>query len=93
MNKFIVSLPRSTGNSKKRPASDILRDKSSVDVKPSKISEPDYIKRKALCQTFLDLGQKSFGASKTCKLCGMLFIQGDVDDEARHNSHCTKVLQ
>lgn len=39
---------------------------------------------------FLDLGQKSFGASKQCTLCGMLYVLGDVDDEKRHQSFCSK---
>jgi hypothetical protein len=47
---------------------------------------------KKVSQMFIDLGQKSFGASKTCKYCGMVFVVGDTDDERQHITHCSKVL-
>jgi N-acetyltransferase len=40
---------------------------------------------------YLDLGQKSFGKSKECATCGMLYVVGDEDDEQRHRQNCTKI--
>ena len=37
---------------------------------------------------FLDLGQKTFGATKQCQKCGMFYILGDFEDEKRHKSFC-----
>ena len=40
---------------------------------------------------FLDLGQKTFGKSKECTICGMLYVLGDHDDEQRHKQNCSKM--
>ena len=32
-------------------------------------------------QSFLDFGQKNFGAQVTCSICGMLFTKGQDEDE------------
>lgn len=40
---------------------------------------------------FLDLGQKSFGVSKQCNICNMLYLIGDIDDEKRHSTFCSKI--
>jgi len=77
MDKFVVSLPR---------GSSILKRKT-----PSGASaEQQGLKRAAPAQMFLDLGQKSFGASKHCSACGMFYVVGDVEDEKRHLAFCTK---
>jgi zinc-finger of acetyl-transferase ESCO len=44
-------------------------------------------------QLFLDYGQKSFGKREQCPLCGMLWVKGDVADEAQHASFCTAASQ
>jgi zinc-finger of acetyl-transferase ESCO len=44
-------------------------------------------------QLFLDYGQKSFGKREQCPLCGMLWVKGDVTDEAQHASFCTAARQ
>jgi zinc-finger of acetyl-transferase ESCO len=44
-------------------------------------------------QLFLDYGQKSFGKREQCPLCGMLWVKGDVADEAQHASFCTTARQ
>jgi len=58
---------------------------SSRDVKSMTASKP---KKATLNQTYLDLGQRDFGKSVTCPLCGCLYIQGDMDDEATHQAFC-----
>ena len=40
---------------------------------------------------FLDLGQKTFGKSIECPICGMLYVLGDHDDEQRHKQNCSKM--
>ena len=74
MDKFIVSLPRGGPTLKRKD-----RTESPGVAKPARQS-----------QMYIDLGQKSFGASKHCGLCGMLYVVGDVDDEKRHSVYCSK---
>ena len=74
MDKFIVSLPRGGPTLKRKD-----RTESPTLAKPARQS-----------QMYIDLGQKSFGASKQCGLCGMLYVVGDVDDEKRHSAYCSK---
>ena len=82
MDKFIVSLPKSN---KKRNISKI----SSYDAKTSMTTTSVTKAAKSTgIQMFLDVGQKTFGASRSCKSCGMHYIIGDIDDEKRHHTHC-----
>jgi ESCO1/2 acetyl-transferase/zinc-finger of acetyl-transferase ESCO len=76
MDKFVVSLPR---------GSSILKRKT-----PSGASAEQKGLKRAPAQMFLDLGQKSFGASKHCSACGMFYVVGDEEDEKRHLAFCTK---
>ena len=41
-------------------------------------------------QMFIDLGQKSFGKSITCKECGCFYLLGDLEDEKMHKAFCKK---
>ena len=88
MDAFVVSLPRGPKkNSDKRKASGGSasngRSASSSpfgakSLKKAKFSFRPKERIEKEKQTFLDLGQKSFGANKNCKLCGMFFVIGDV---------------
>ena len=97
MDKFIISLPRGNSKSKqkvgaKRPLSDVSvsdEHRSSFAAAP-KNSSTFGRSRAQPSQSFLDLGQSSFGAHMSCKKCSMLYVIGDVDDEARHKSFCGK---
>ena len=42
-------------------------------------------------QMYIDLGQKSFGATHRCKICEMMFVVNDVEDERRHTRFCQNV--
>ena len=104
MDRFVVSLPRgssSTSTGKRKtfgtPSSSSSGNNggSSGGSSGGKLAraasgESQQAPSRPLSQMFLDLGQKSFGASKQCTLCGMLFVIGDVDDEKRHQSFCSK---
>jgi hypothetical protein len=41
-------------------------------------------------QMFLDLGQRSFGRTKTCADCGTLYVLGDEEDEIIHRKMCVR---
>jgi hypothetical protein len=43
-------------------------------------------------QTFLDLGQKNFDL-KTCKLCGMMYAPGKIEDEKIHRKVCKSLIK
>ena len=43
-------------------------------------------------QTFLDLGQKNFDL-KTCKLCGMMYAPGKIEDEKIHRKVCKSIIK
>ena len=85
MEKFLISLPRSKGTKRKTFVSE-------EKYANSKINKGcNGGKREGGNQMFLDLGQKSFGASKHCAVCGMFYVIGDYEDEKRHQSFCAKV--
>jgi N-acetyltransferase len=42
-------------------------------------------------QLYLDFGQRSFGATKECAECGLLYTQGVPDDEEAHRRHHRRV--
>lgn len=96
-----MSLPRGPKKADKRKASggssssngksnssSLFGAKGSKKAKFSFIRPADNFEKEK--QSFLDFGQKSFGANKNCKLCGMFFVIGDVEDENRHRSFCQK---
>ena len=47
----------------------------------------------ALEQTYLDLGQRSFGRTIECKVCGLIYAEGEPSDEAAHRKHHKQALQ
>lgn len=47
--------------------------------------------KKALTQTYLDLGQKSHGKRTLCESCGMLYVNGEAEDERDHAAFCKSV--
>ena len=51
----------------------------------SKISKPKKMKKYE--QLVMDCGQKSF-TSNRCKSCGMVYMNGDFQDEKVHNKFC-----
>lgn len=57
---------------------------------PSSSSSPPPPSPRELCQSFLDLGQRSFD-SHTCFECGMAYCPGLKDDVTAHEKHCAKV--
>lgn len=51
-------------------------------------SHIDGKQKKALEQTYLDLGQKSFAKRTICKTCGMLYVHGLNEDSQQHSRIC-----
>lgn len=47
--------------------------------------------KKALTQTYLDLGQNSHGKRTLCGSCGMLYVNGEAEDERDHAAFCKSV--
>jgi len=100
MDKFIVSLPRGNSQSKAKGAKRALTPRPPVSAS-SAAAEDRRSKSPRTCgsgsrtqaQSFLDLGQQSFGAHTHCPACGMLYVLGDVDDEARHRAFCARSAQ
>jgi N-acetyltransferase len=81
MDRFLCSLPK-----QKRLRLDVDENESG-----NKSTEKKQDKGKKTVQMYLDYGQKSFGVSKTCSLCGMFYVIGDPTDEKRHTSYCQKI--
>jgi N-acetyltransferase len=48
--------------------------------------------RSGLEQTYLDLGQKSFGRTVECRICGFIYAEGEATDEAEHRKHHRRSL-
>ena len=48
-------------------------------------------KQKAYTQTYLDFGQKSHGTRTMCGQCGMLYVNGEAEDERDHANFCRNV--
>ena len=44
-------------------------------------------------QLYLDFGQRSFGQRQECKTCGLLYTQGQPEDEEMHRRHHRRVVQ
>ena len=86
MDKFIIALPRGNSQSKQKSLKRHRRE-STDDKLFSKVvkREPN---RSHVIQSFLDLGQQTFGAHVNCPSCDMLYVIGDVEDEARHKLFC-----
>jgi hypothetical protein len=87
MDSFIVRLPKPSSviSAKKRT---LKESKSSGDG-----GAPGAKMKTAKTQTqmYLDLGQKSFGATHRCLVCDMVYIKNDLSDEKSHDMFCSKV--
>ena len=42
-------------------------------------------------QTYLDFGQKSHGKRTLCNICGLLYVNGEAEDEKDHANFCRSV--
>jgi len=103
MKAFIQSIPRSSGSSSSSSSRSSSSSSSNrgggaggAGKRPLATTNKENASRgtgaaKAPRQMYLDLGQKSFGKSKECMTCGMLYVVGDEDDEQRHRQNCTKI--
>lgn len=49
--------------------------------------------KKALEQTYLDLGQKSFAKRTICNTCGMLYVHGLNEDSQQHSRICMDYMK
>lgn len=92
MEQFLIQLPRKTFAKKRKnqaaaPGSststktDYYNDQQTT--MPSKVP-----KKEKSVQMFIDLGQKSFGKSKECPSCGMLYVISDFNDLKKHSQFC-----
>jgi zinc-finger of acetyl-transferase ESCO len=86
MDRFIVSLPKGVAGQKRSSSSSGKHRRE--DALGTSKKTPEAKKPK---QSYIDLGQKSFGANIACKVCGMFYVKGDPEDEKRHVSFCQKV--
>jgi len=84
MDRFLCSLPK-----QKRPR--LESDENEGGNTKLVENKGDNNKGKKTVQMYLDYGQRSFGVSKVCASCGMLYVIGDPVDEKRHTSYCNKV--
>lgn len=44
--------------------------------------------QKTYTQTYLDFGQKSHGQRTLCSKCGLLYVNGEMEDEKHHATFC-----
>ncbi|EOD17823.1 hypothetical protein EMIHUDRAFT_209811 [Emiliania huxleyi CCMP1516] len=44
-------------------------------------------------QLYLDFGQRSFGRQITCPECGLMYTEGEPNDEAGHRAHHERALR
>ncbi|RYG97127.1 hypothetical protein EON65_53340 [archaeon] len=77
MDSFLESVPK--GTTKKRK----------VENAPEK--QEKRKKKVQATQMYLDFGQKSFNAPKTCDKCGLLYVPTDPEDQKRHVRVCRSV--
>ena len=78
MDKFIVRVPnRGLRNGKNKS--------KNTKIEAVIVQECE---KESKTQLYIDLGQKTFGKTKICLFCGMLFVVGDVSDERKHESYC-----
>ena len=89
MDKFIISLPRNKSSKTKNIGSGVSVFNRTQESTTSKLQKK-FGKPAVLKQSFLDLGQQSFGATSSCAKCGMFYVVGDVDDETRHKLYCKR---
>ena len=87
MDKFVVSLPRGAGHKRKNAVSGLGSAFKKQAVTKAGGADSNAAKPQ---QMFLDLGQKTFGATMQCPQCNMFFIKGDLEDEKRHKAFCTQ---
>mmetsp|Transcript_9997 Transcript_9997/g.15099 ORF Transcript_9997/g.15099 Transcript_9997/m.15099 type:complete len:278 (+) Transcript_9997:85-918(+) len=74
MDKFVTRLPKKKIHS---------RSSSSTATKP-------IIDKSTHKQSYLDCGQRTLGATRSCSHCNMVYIADDVDDCENHKQHCKK---
>ena len=71
----------------------ISKARSNNSLKIDKSINPNSVHKKPkLQQSFLDLGQKSFGKTIHCQVCNFYFVKGDVEDEISHRKHCQQTV-
>ncbi len=80
MDAFITRLPKSSS-------------KSAPEKSVKKRNLDDQSNQSNKKQMYIDLGQKSFGKQINCKLCGMIYIKGDIEDENNHKKICSKLIK
>ena len=87
MQKYIISLPKVNKHisGKKRSFSD--ENNNDNICKARNISAYKY-----KTQMYIDLGQKSFNEMKKCKLCEMIYVVNDKEDEINHIKYCKEVI-
>lgn len=90
MDKFVTSFASVTKKRKIDCSFESSVSQSKSDSRSHK--SKSLINSGKLKQMFIDVGQKSFGKSVTCKDCHMHYIKGDYEDEKRHNSFCSNYL-
>jgi len=61
--------------------------------KAAPAAETPQPKPKPAEQLYLDFGQRSFGQRQECKTCGLLYTQGQPEDEEMHRRHHRRALQ
>lgn len=57
------------------------------------LSQKNRPQKKALEQTYLDLGQGDFGKRTICNTCGMLYVHGLNEDSQQHSRICMDYMK
>lgn len=96
MNAFVDKIPGGSSKRKGQSCQDLTDTlKKSKFVSKLSITHKHDINLTAqnrgtkTVQMYLDFGQRSFGKQVECKICSMRYVQGDVEDEAKHKAFCS----
>ena len=86
MDKFLA--PRNRLPKQKRACGGNASSAVDMPSAPSSKKRPSHGE-----QTYLDLGQRSFGRMTECRECGFMYTEGEPTDEAAHRKHHRKSHQ
>lgn len=85
------SLTGRLGNGKKAKRQPSSSASSASSTTFAKAAAAAAATKKAPTQTFLDFGQKSLGKRTLCGVCGLLYVNGEAEDEKDHAIFCRSV--
>mmetsp|Transcript_30017 Transcript_30017/g.42852 ORF Transcript_30017/g.42852 Transcript_30017/m.42852 type:complete len:322 (-) Transcript_30017:20-985(-) len=84
MDRFVVKFTANENNNNKKKKTLLDNDEIERIIKKPK----NFTSNSKLTQMFIDYGQKSFGKSISCPICGMIFVINDDQDIKSHGAFC-----